>query len=73
MNSYRLSLGGGQQAANRTSEPFYAVWNLESHPGTILEYTHTDTYNHYALVFNAMHLMNKTQNHGLVFPGFWLH
>ena len=36
MNSYRLSLGGGQQAANRTSEPFYAVWNLESHPGTIL-------------------------------------
>ena len=37
MNSYRLSLSGGQQAANRTSEPFYAVWNLESHPGTILE------------------------------------
>ena len=37
MNSYRLSLGGGQQAANRTSEPFYAVWNLESHPGTILD------------------------------------
>ena len=36
MNSYRLSLGGGQQAANATSEPFYAVWNLESHPGTIL-------------------------------------
>ena len=38
MNSYRLSLGGGQQAANRTSEPFCAVWNLESHPGTILDY-----------------------------------
>ena len=40
MNSYRLSLGGGQQAANRTSEPFYAVWNLESHPGTILDSTY---------------------------------